>query len=62
MEELIEKQITVLIPKSQEKEFDSIIKGYNRYTFDQYTKEFGKEYNFLTLQITSTPVKNENSD
>jgi hypothetical protein len=59
MEEMIEKQITVLVPKSKEEEFDNIVKGCERYTLDQYSKEFGKEYNFLTLQITSNPVEND---
>jgi len=60
MEEMIEKQITLLIPKSQVEQFEEISNGFREFTLNQYCEEFNLDSavksKSLILEITSTKI------
>ena len=60
MEEMIEKQITLLIPKSALENFERILKGFNQFTTNQYCEEYNLNSEIksksLTFEITSTQI------
>lgn len=51
---MIEKTITVLIPKNEEDYFDKLIKGFKNFTLSSYEKTNHYNYHSLFLQICST--------
>ena len=60
MEEMIEKQITVLVSKSALEEFETITKDYTHFTANQYREEFNLnsvvKSKSLTLEIVATKI------
>lgn len=58
MEEMIEKQITILIPKSEEERFKELTKGHNSFVFEKYYEKRNLQSlvktESLTIQISST--------
>jgi hypothetical protein len=60
MEEMIEKQITLLIPKSQVEQFEEISNGFREFTLNQYCEESNLDSavksKSLILEITSTKI------
>ena len=59
---MIEKQITILIPKSQEEQFNAILEGFKEFTFDQYNQESHLNQvvpcEILQIQLSSTKFLN----
>lgn len=53
MEEMIEKQITVLIPKSHEDKFNEIIEGFDKFQFDYHARETDMEWDILSLYLSA---------
>lgn len=60
MEEMIEKQITLLIPLSGLEEFEKVANGFSQFTVNQYCEDSSLESavksKSLTLEITSTKI------
>ena len=60
MEEMIEKQITLLIPKSQVEQFEEISNGFREFTLNEYCEESNLDSavksKSLILEITSTKI------
>lgn len=60
MEEMIEKQITVLMTKSQLEEFERVAKGYKYFVVGGYSKESNLgsmvRSESLSFEITSTKI------
>jgi len=60
MEEMFEKKITLLVPKSALEEFEKIIEGFSQFRVNQYYEESFSDSAFksksLTLKITSTKI------
>ena len=57
---MIEKQITILIPKSQEEQFNSILEGFKEFTFEEYNQESHLNqvvpHEILQIQLTATKI------
>ena len=57
---MIEKQITLLIPKSQVEQFEEISNGFREFTLNQYCEESNLDSavksKSLILEITSTKI------
>lgn len=57
MEEMIEKQITLLIPKSQEEFFNKLIEGFEKFTLEEYLEEEDDKWKVFSMHITSNQLK-----
>lgn len=58
MEEMIEKQITLLIPLGQEELFNKLIKGFEKFTLEEYLEEEDDKWKVFSMHITSNQFKN----
>jgi len=56
MEEMIEKQITLLIPKSEEERFNQLVEGFKQFFLNAYIEEKHYAHESLSLEITSTKL------
>lgn len=59
MEEMIEKQITVLVAKSDEERFDQLVEGFKEFNLNGYTTSEGFDYKALYIELRSTKLKKE---
>jgi len=58
---MIEKQLIVLIPKSQEEEFKKLIDGFELFTISSYEKEQKFKRKTLSLQVSATKSEDEDN-
>ncbi len=62
MEEMIKKQITLLIPRSQEERFNNLTKDFENFTIEAYEETTNSPNSVikrktLALQIISSKIK-----
>lgn len=56
---MIQKQITVLISKSDEEKFSQLIEGFKTFCLNGYTQSEGFNYKALYIELRSTKLKKE---